>query len=161
MNKIFIFLRLIYRKLFYINDTPQKIALGFGLGVCLGIIPSTGPLAALLVSSILRVNRASALLGSLLTNTWLSIATFLLSIKIGSAIIKVDYLQVYRQWQLCLTCKSWFNLFSFPVIKLALPVILGYFIIAFSLGFLAYLLTLCIITILRDEKNKSRADLSR
>jgi uncharacterized protein (DUF2062 family) len=129
--------------------------------VSLGIIPSTGPLAALFVSSILRVNRASALLGSLLTNTWLSITTFLLSIKIGSAIMKLDYLQVYRQWQLCLTDKSWLKLFSLPVIKLAFPVILGYFIIAFSLGLVAYLLTLGTITILRDEKNKSRTDLSR
>lgn len=45
-NRILRLLKLIYIKLFRINDTPQKIAQGFGLGVFLGILPGTGPIAA-------------------------------------------------------------------------------------------------------------------
>lgn len=91
LNKISRSFRLIYTKLFRINDSPQKIALGFGLGIFLGILPGTGPVAALFLALLFRVNRASALLGCLLTNTWLSIVSFLFSIKVGSAIMRLDW----------------------------------------------------------------------
>lgn len=42
--------RSIYLKLFQINDTPQRIALGVGLGVFTGIIPGAGPIAALFLA---------------------------------------------------------------------------------------------------------------
>ena len=130
INRVSQFFKLLYIKLFKINDSPQRIALGFGLGVFLGIIPGTGPLAALFLALLFRVNRASALLGSLLTNTWLSIVTFLLAIKVGSAIMHLDWQVVRQGWML-------------------LPVILGYFIVSFSLGILVYLVTLIILKICR------------
>lgn len=132
------FLKLIYVKLFRINDTPQRIALGLGLGVFLGILPGSGPLAALFLAFLLRVNRAAALLGSLLTNTWLSIATFLLSVKLGSAIMNLRWQEVYQK-------------------KIILPVIVGYFLVAFGLGLAVYLITLIIL----KYANKSRIHLSR
>ncbi len=124
------FFRLLYIKLFKINDSPQRIALGLGLGVFAGIIPGTGPVAALFLAFIFRVNRASALLGSLLTNTWLSFVTFILAIKVGSAIMHLDWQVVRQGWIL-------------------FPVILGYFIVSFSLGILVYLVTLIILKICR------------
>ena len=74
--------RFLYLKLFRINDTPLKIALGFGLGVFLGVMPGVGPVVALLLAFIFRINRASALLGSLLFNTWSGIISLLLAIEI-------------------------------------------------------------------------------
>lgn len=124
------FFRLLYIKLFKINDSPQRIALGLGLGVFAGIVPGAGLLAALFLAFIFRVNRASALLGSLLTNTWLSFATFILAIKVGSAIMHLDWQVVRQGWIL-------------------FPVILGYFIVSFSLGILVYLVTLIILKICR------------
>ncbi|PIR13657.1 MAG: hypothetical protein COV50_05635, partial [Flavobacteriales bacterium CG11_big_fil_rev_8_21_14_0_20_35_7] len=62
------------------NDTPQRIALGLGLGSALGMLPGTGPLAALFLAVVFKVNRASAFLGSLATNIWLSLVTFLLAL---------------------------------------------------------------------------------
>jgi uncharacterized protein (DUF2062 family) len=108
-HKISHFFRLLYIKLFKINDSPQRIALGLGLGVFLGIIPGTGPLAALFLALLFRVNRASALLGSLLTNTWLSIVTFLLAIKVGSFIMRLNWQSVYAD-----------------ISKAILPLIVGY-----------------------------------
>lgn len=161
INKILDFLTLLYRKLFRINDTPQRIALGFGLGIFLGILPTTGPLASLFLASVLRINRASALIGSLLTNTWLSIATFLLSIKLGSAIMQLDYGQAYSQWRDFLDQGNWLALFKLSIFRLIFPVVLGYCIVGLCLGFLAYLLTLVIIIAIKHEKDKSRANLSR
>jgi len=143
-NNILRFLKLIYIKLFRINDTPQKIALGFGLGVFLGILPGTGPIAALFLAFLFRVNRISALLGSLLTNTWLSVLTFLLSIKIGSAIMDLNWQDTYNNWTSFLKNFSFSGLFKLSVLKITLPVIIGYFIIAFCAGLLAYLATFVI-----------------
>jgi len=85
------FFKAVYLRLFRINDTPQKIALGLGLGVFMGVLPGTGPVAALALAFLLKVNRASALLGSVLTNTWLSIPVFLLSLRVGASFAGINY----------------------------------------------------------------------
>lgn len=145
-NSIIRFFKLIYVKLFRINDTPQKISLGLGLGVFLGIIPGTGPIASLFLALIFRVNRAAAVLGSLLTNTWLSIVTFILAIKLGATITKVNWQGVQNDWHLFLRDFSWASLFKLSVLKLIFPVIAGYFVIALFLGLVTYLIALIIIT---------------
>jgi hypothetical protein len=145
-KSIFRFFKLIYIKLFRINDSPQKIALGFGLGVFLGILPGTGPIAALFLAFLLRVNRAGALLGSLLTNTWLSIATFMLSIKVGSVIMQMNLQDVHQGWTLFSKNFRWLDLCKLSILKVILPVMLGYFVVAFCAGFFIYLIMLIIIT---------------
>jgi len=149
-----------YQKLFRINDTPQRIALGLGLGVFSGILPGTGPIAALFLAFLLRVNRASALLGGLATNTWLSVVTFLLSVKLGSAIMKLDWQDVYWDWRLFLKDFHWSILLKLSILKIILPVMVGYFLVAFCLGLVVYLTTLIILIQIRHE-NKSRIDLPR
>ena len=145
INKIPQFFKELYIKLFKINDSPQRIALGLGLGVFAGIIPGTGPLFALFLAFIFRVNRASALLGSLLTNTWLSIVTFLLAIKVGSGILKINWQEVHKGWVLLFERFNWQDLFKLSVLKAVFPVVVGYIIIAFCLGVFAYLITWVII----------------
>ena len=140
---------LLYVKLFKINDTPQRIALGFGLGVFTGILPLTGPLAALFLAVIFRVNRASALLASLLTNTWLSLVTFLLAIKTGSAIFKVNWQSLQRDWSILINHLSWQNLLRASALKIMLPVMTGYLLISFCSGVLAYAVVLIVIKKIR------------
>lgn len=157
-NNILRFLKLIYLKLFRIHDTPQKIALGVGIGVFLGIIPGTGPIAAVFTAFLLRVNRAAALLGSLLTNAWLSIVTFLLSIKIGSGIMRLNWQDVQGNWVQFLKGFKVITLFKLATLKIILPVIIGYLVIGFCLGLIAYLVTLSIIIQIKHE-NKNRVNL--
>src|SRR3989338_7559347 len=90
-DKIKSSLKLIYDKLVKIDDSPQKVALGFGLGVFCGILPGTGPMASLALAFIFRANRAAALAGSLLTNTWLSFVIFTLSLQIGAFLTQTDW----------------------------------------------------------------------
>jgi uncharacterized protein (DUF2062 family) len=144
-NNILRFLKIIYIKLFRINDTPQRVAIGFGIGVFCGIVPGMGPLASLFLAMLLRVNRASALLGSLLTNTWLSIVTFFLSIKTGAVIMNVNWQDSYNNWLLFLKDFRWLNLIKLSVLKIILPVIVGYLAVAFCTGLLAYLIILVIL----------------
>lgn len=148
------FFKFLYLKLFRINDTPQKKALGFSIGVFLGILPGTGPLAALFLAMLLRVNRAASLLGSLLTNTWLSFVTFALSVKIGSAILKVNRQAVLKAWGHFFKTFHLKDLLEISVLETILPVILGYLVIAFCLAVTTYLSALIIIYL----KNKPKGN---
>ncbi len=153
-NKVTEFFTTLYEKLFLINDTPGKIALGLSLGVFAGILPGTGPIAALFLAFILRANRASALIGCLLTNTWLSFVTFILAIKAGSVILGINWQDVHQDWNYFLREFRWLHLFKLSVLKVILPVILGYLVIAFCLGLSAYLVTL--ITIMKVKHKQLR-----
>lgn len=153
-NKISKFFKLINEKLFQINDSPQRIALGLGIGVFSGILPGTGPLAALFLSFVFRVNRASALLGCLLTNTWLSFIILILAIKVGSAILDINWRQVYGDWLGLISSFHWANFLSLSALKVILPVILGYFLVGLSLAILVYLTSFFAISFVRYRRIK-------
>lgn len=144
-NNLLAVISLIYEKIFKINDTPQKIALGLGVGVLLGVFPGTGPVAAVISASILRINKASALLGSLLVNTWINIATFVFAIKIGSVIIGADRQQIYNESLAAFSNFRFSSLLKLPDLKLILPILIGYVIIGCFMGFLAYIFTFLIL----------------
>jgi len=149
------FLGRIYEKLFRINDTPQKIAQGFGLGVFLGIMPGLGPVAALFLAMAFKVNRAAALIGSLLTNGWFSLVTFVLSIKIGSAIMKIEWRQEYENFLFAVKNFHWQSLFDASVFKILLPAFIGYLVIAACAGAVVYFVAWIIAQRIGREKSKS------
>ncbi|MFA4992847.1 MAG: DUF2062 domain-containing protein [Candidatus Omnitrophota bacterium] len=147
-------IKFIFAKLFKINDSAQKIALGVGLGVFSGLIPGTGPAAALFLAFVFRANRAAALLGSILTNTWLSVVTFVLAIKIGSTILSRHWQQVYQKAQGLIRDFHWGSFFKLSFLDVVLPVVIGYLIIGLFLGLISYLAVLLII---RSSLHKSKS----
>jgi uncharacterized protein (DUF2062 family) len=141
-----------WRKIVSIDDSNQRIALGFGLGVFLGVFPGVGPLTALILAGFFKINRIAALLGVLLFNTWLTFATFILSVKLGSWAMHLDWRKEYDQaWQL-LTHFKFANLFKAAILETLLPILLGYIIIAFFISFVVYLVVLGILTRVRKCK---------
>ena len=148
-------INLIFYKLFKINDTPHKVALGVGLGVFAGLLPGTGPIAALFMAFVFRANRAAALLSSMITNTWLSLVTFILAIKAGSVILKVDWQRVQQQALGLIKDFSWAKLFKISFLDVLLPVFTGYLIIGLFLGSFCYLITLLIINRRNFHGNKT------
>lgn len=134
------------------NDTPQRTALGFGLGVFLGVLPGTGPIASLIAASFLRLNRASALLGSLATNTWISLVLFLPAVKVGAFISGASWLDALRDWKLYAQQFRFINLFKISLLKMILPVLLGYFLMSFCVGVAAYLAAFVAVKIGRHAK---------
>ncbi|MFA5336996.1 MAG: DUF2062 domain-containing protein [Candidatus Omnitrophota bacterium] len=143
---------ILYVKLVRTNDTPQKIALGFGLGVFSGILPGTGPIAAVFLASLAKANRAAALLGSLATNTWLSFVTFLISIKIGSSIIGANWQDLKEKWSLFLKDFTFAGLFKISVLKMILPVMLGYLVVAVCCGLLSYIAAILILSLRKRSR---------
>ena len=146
LTRVVRFFKAVYIKLFRINDSPQKIAIGLGLGVFLGTLPGSGPVAALFLAVILRVNKASALLGSLATNTWLSIPTFILAGKVGAIATGTSYEGIRADWSLFTKNLNWGNFFNLSAYKIILPILIGYFIVSLIFGMIAYLVTIIAIS---------------
>ncbi|MBU0604792.1 MAG: DUF2062 domain-containing protein [Candidatus Omnitrophica bacterium] len=146
------FFKWAYLKLFRINDTPQRIALGLGLGVFTGVLPGTGPIAALALAFILRVNRASALLGSIITNTWLGIPVFMLSLRVGASVAGVSYQDLNRDWQIFIKGFQWDALLSMGLYKILIPVLAGYALISLAIGAITYIVALVIVGHARSKR---------
>jgi uncharacterized protein (DUF2062 family) len=138
-------LRTAFSKILRINDTSQRIALGLAIGVFLGILPALGFFTTLILASFLRVNRTSALIGMLLTNTWLTVVTFFLSIKLGAFIFRIDSQNLYESWNSFVKNFHWIDLFKASFLKLILPALTGYFLIALGLALTVYLLALLLL----------------
>ena len=145
------FLKTIYDQFVKINDTPQKIALGFGLGVFLGILPGAGPIASVVLSTFFKLNKIAALTGSLLTNTWLSVVTFLLAAKLGALATHQDWSMVYGQTKGLIKNFHWRDLFNISFLQIAKPLLIGYFIVGLVIGLLSYLLCLFLL----KKRNKT------
>jgi uncharacterized protein len=146
------FLKLIYLKLFRINDAPQKIAIGFGIGVFFGVMPGVGPVAALAAAFLLRVNRASAILGSLLTNTWISIPVFLLSLKAGALIAGLKFEELQSQWGVFVKQFRWSDFLNISVYGVIAPILAGYLVVSFFIGLISYFTVLAAVIYFKNRK---------
>ena len=139
------FFKLVYEKLVAINDSPQRIAAGLALGVFCGILPGTGPMASLALAFIFKVNRAAALTGSLLTNTWLSIVTLVLAVKIGSAMTGANWHDVYEKCRNIVQHFRFENLKNIPFSEIILPLLIGYGVVSLISGAFAYFMAMVIM----------------
>jgi hypothetical protein len=148
--------RYLHRKMVSINDTPQRISLGLALGVFSGLIPGTGPIAAVTLAFIFRVNRFSALLGSLATNTWLSILTLIPAVRLGSWLLNLSWHDVYQDWSVFMKEFRVSSLFELSFFKIVLPVLLGYVTMGIIMSILVYLVSVSILIYKRHaDKNQS------
>lgn len=150
--------KFIYFALVQINDTPQKIALGLGLGVFSGVLPGTGVAAALFLSFLFRANRASAIIACSLTNTWLSILTFVLAIKAGSGILGIDWHNIQQDWNYFLSRFNWLDLLKTSALKVILPVIIGYLLVGLCLGLITYSIALMVAYKIKAKLVKKRGE---
>jgi len=151
-SKVSRFFKLIYLKLFRINDSPQRIAIGFGLGVFVGVMPAMGPVLALCLAFIFKVNRAGALLGSVITNTWLSVVIFAISVKLGSLLTGTNSADVIAAWHAVIKDFRWAKLAELAVSNLIMPVVLGYILISAVAGLITYLAAFLILKYTKGRK---------
>mgnify|MGYP001585077878 CR=1 FL=1 len=150
------FIKLTYIKLCRINDSPIKTALGFGLGVLMGVIPGVGPIAALFLAIILKVNRASALLGSLLFNTWSLVVISFLSIKAGPALMGLNAQEVYNGWLALISDFTWGKLCEASLFKVITPIVVGYLIISLLISGIATMIVYFMAVSIRRRKQREK-----
>ncbi len=142
----------LWQKLSRIDDTPEKIAAGFGLGVFAGILPGIGPVAATLMAILLRVNKIAAFFGALLTNTWLSFITLILSIKIGSLLTGSDWQRVYAHFKDLFKDFHFKKLWDTSIDEVLVPTAIGFFIVGLTAGLLS---ALGVLFFLKQYKKKT------
>lgn len=154
------FFKTAYNSIVLINDTPHRIAGGVALGVFLGILPGAGPIASLVMAYLLRVNRAAALAGSLLTNSWFSVVTFVFAVKIGALLTGSGWQQIFND------CKNLFDHFHWDRISdgstwsILKPLLLGYAAIGIIAGAVTYTCAIVVLTEYhRRKKRSSRRDI--
>ena len=145
MQKIKTFFLNCYHQLVTMDDSPHSVALGFGIGVFLGIFPFTGAVAAVSLAVIFKFNKASALLGSVITNAWLSIVTFVIAVKIGCFILRIDPQAILNAAQEIVFKFSWSKLVETTTLEILYPLFLGYLIVGGVCGMCSYWLVLFIL----------------
>jgi uncharacterized protein (DUF2062 family) len=142
-------MKAVYEKLFKIDGTPQKVAAGLGLGVFFGVMPGMGPIIATFFAVLLRVNIAAALLGSILTNTWLSIPVFFIAATVGANITGSRYSDIANAWSVIWNNFTWQEFSGLSVYKIIFPVMIGYMIVSSVLALITYV---AVFAILRYNK---------
>ncbi len=115
------------------KGSAHQLALAFGLGIILGVIPGTGAIAAATCAAILRLNLPLMVAGALLTNPVTVPFVYLGSYLLG-------------EWLLGKWLPAGF------LARLAVGTLLGNLILAVGFGFLGYLLALGFIARIRAQR---------
>lgn len=139
-----------------LNDSIQRICLGLGLGVTLGIIPGTGPFAAIALALLLRLNSISALIASIVSNTWLSFIALPLAIKLGAKILSLNQTELYQDWLSVIKDFCWLSLAKLSIYKLLFPILLGYLVLGLGLGITVYLSSWFILSYVRKRDTEKK-----
>lgn len=145
MDKIKSAFRRVYHNLFLINDSPQRVALGFGIGVFTGMLPGMGPVASVVLAAAARANKAAAFAASILTNTWISLIALAMATKIGGWIFRIPWETIRDDWRALLDDFQWSAFFSEAFYSIVLPIAVGYVIISIAAFIAAYLIALSIL----------------
>ncbi|MGA7104402.1 MAG: DUF2062 domain-containing protein [Candidatus Deferrimicrobiaceae bacterium] len=142
--------RYIYLRLIRVGGDPVHIALGFSLGVFLGVFPTFGigiPLS-LLLASVFRWNRVSAMLGSLVMNPITTPLFWTLSGTLGAAIFRVNASKVITSVQNGERLRS--------LTAGAGIYLVGNTIIALISAVIAYFLALRVVTAYRKKRRERK-----
>ena len=152
IDRIKRWVRFLYLKLFRINDTPLKIALGFGLGAFVGVMPGVGPVVAIMLAFLFRVNRVSALLGSILFNTWVGLVALLLAVKVGAFVMGRNYQEIYAAATGIFKDFKWEKLWDLSVHDVLLPIGVGFLIISACVAVLSAVVVYVIVVRIRNRR---------
>lgn len=84
-------LRDLMRKLLYVEDTPERTALAFSIGVFLGFSPFLGlhTLAAIGIAFLFRLNRVAILLGAWMNTPWSIVPYYTFATWVGMKVMGV------------------------------------------------------------------------
>jgi uncharacterized protein len=148
-------LRYQYLKLVRINDSAEKIAGGLALGVVLGILPTfgLGIISAIFLAAALKLNRVSAVIGTLVMNPWTAPFVWTLSYLAGSLLLGYnlnDTLTVIRS--LNTHPGMWRSLMTG---RLIMPYIIGNLVVMAAMASFFYAVVLFSVRAYRNAKKRN------
>ena len=141
------------KKFFLINDTPHKVAGGAALGVFMGITPGEGVISTLLMASLFRLNRLASLVGVLAVNFWSTVIILPIAAYIGMLVFGVNINTLVSTYE-SNRYLGWKIIFSEAIIfKLALPLLVGFILVA---GIISLGVYLAIYVFLKKSRDYSK-----
>jgi len=149
---MFLKIKKLLLKFFLIDDTPHKVASGAALGIFLGIIPGEGVTASIVLSSIFRLNRLSAIGGALATNMWTTFFVLPLATFVGAFLFNKNSHELIRDFERNYHLVG-YKVFLSKIVffDLALPLMIGFLITA---GVIALLFYFALFYLLKNHKMK-------
>lgn len=141
IGKIFRWLAASFKKLFHLRDSTHQIALGFAIGVGVGILPTFG-FGALFIgvlAIVVRFNIFSALVGTLVNNPLFVPFWLASSYKVGEVITKMG-IDIYEK-------KLIENILGFGVSYLV-----GNIVLSIVCGLLSYFVIYLVVELYRTSK---------
>ena len=124
-------------------ETSLGVIFSFMLGIAflfIGLMPGTKSAAL------------DLLWGSILTNTWLSVPVFMLSLWTGASVTGANYQDLNRDWLLFIKDFRWNALLDLGLYKVIIPILTGYALISLAIGAIAYVLALIIVGYVKSKK---------
>jgi len=150
-------LRKLYHQIIDINDTPEKIALGMAIGIALGILPTFGMgiILAIGLAFLLKANRLSAILGTVIANPWIAPFFWMTSYAVGWLLLGRGWADLQAEWELYKNnAKSLGELIGKDIL---LPYIIGNVILTAIFTITGYMITLKLVRIYKKRKRQFTA----
>ncbi|MDI6794385.1 MAG: DUF2062 domain-containing protein [bacterium] len=142
------FFRYLYLRLIRANDSPHKAAMGMALGVALGIFPTfgAGAILAIVLASLFKWNKASALLGSMIMNPFTTPFVWSASALLGSFLTGYDWGMVLEELK---------NGAMFDVMSASCRVyLLGNTVLALLIAGVSYIVVFRIVNLSRKTRKR-------
>ena len=148
------------RKLLWVNDTPERTALAFSVGIFLGFSPFLGfhTLAGIAIAFLFKLNRVAVLLGVWSNTPWWLVPYYVIATWVGTKVIgfRVDEAAIAGMFRLgmdqgFLASGFWKQLATHGGYLLSFGV--GSLLLSLLLSLVAYPLSLKWITYYRSKKS--------
>ena len=152
------------KKLLHIEDTPERTALAYSIGVFLGFSPFLGlhTLAGLVIAFLFGLNRVAVLLGVWTNTPWWIIPYYMVATWVGMRVtgFQIEKVILKKLFQMEMDREFLSSDFWSQVASqwgLLLSFMIGSLILAILLGLVAYPLSLRCIKFYRSRRKGQRA----
>ncbi len=158
-------LKNLFEKLLYIEDTPERTALAYSIGIFLGFSPFLGfhTLAGLAIAFLFRMNRVAILLGVWSNTPWWIVPYYMIATWVGMWVVGfwMDWATLKEIFQFgvhqgFMNSDFWNRLASQR--GLLLSFLVGSLILSTLLSFICYPLALKWIRFYRSKKKPPRSE---
>ncbi len=132
-------LRALFRALLQLEDTPNRVALAFGIGVFIAFFPILGihTALALLVAVLFRLSKVAILAGAWTSNPWTVGPMFITGTLVGCVLLGVPPDGLHGvDWSL--RGRAFYEALFETLRPLVLPFLLGNLVVGLVSGALAY-----------------------
>jgi uncharacterized protein len=135
------------RRLLALDDTPERIALAFAVGVFLAFSPLLGlhTVLGLAIAFLFGLNRVALLIGLFVNNPWTLVPIYAAGAYIGGLILGYPAQTAVPDFGWSELCKTQFWVELGRQWRLLIPMVLGSFILSVFFAILSYPLALYLL----------------